>query len=73
MLGLLEISNDSLFLTILPHFCFYFILFFYFSLQILQMAFWTKFNHVEMTILEAVEALNALVDESDPDVRIWKL
>ncbi|XP_048238486.1 inositol oxygenase-like [Haliotis rufescens] len=29
---------------------------------------WTKFNHAEMTILEAIEALNGLVDESDPDV-----
>ena len=30
---------------------------------------WTNFNHAEMTIMEALESLNCLVDESDPDVR----
>ncbi|XP_013389636.1 inositol oxygenase-like [Lingula anatina] len=29
--------------------------------------YWAKFDHMEMTILQAVEALYALVDESDPD------
>lgn len=28
---------------------------------------WTKFNHAELTIMEALVKLNALVDESDPD------
>ncbi|XP_013389634.1 inositol oxygenase [Lingula anatina] len=32
-----------------------------------KVEYWTKFDRMEMTILEAVEALNALVDESDPD------
>lgn len=31
---------------------------------------WTKFNHAELPILDALEALNDLVDESDPDVDI---
>ena len=29
---------------------------------------WLKFNHVEATIMEALEMLNDLVDESDPDI-----
>lgn len=29
---------------------------------------WLKFDHVEMTIREALEKLNDLVDESDPDI-----
>merc|ERR1711981_501668 len=29
---------------------------------------WLKFNHVEATIMEALEMLNELVDESDPDI-----
>lgn len=31
---------------------------------------WTKFNHFRYTIREALERLNELVDESDPDVNI---
>jgi len=29
---------------------------------------WLKFDHVEATIMEALEMLNELVDESDPDI-----
>jgi len=29
---------------------------------------WLKYNHVEATIMEALEKLNDLVDESDPDI-----
>jgi len=29
---------------------------------------WLKFNHVEATVMEALEKLNDLVDESDPDI-----
>jgi len=29
---------------------------------------WLKFDHAEMTILEALELLNRVVDESDPDI-----
>ena len=29
---------------------------------------WLKFDHVEATIMEALEKLNDLVDESDPDI-----
>ncbi|CAH1801234.1 unnamed protein product [Owenia fusiformis] len=29
---------------------------------------WGRFNHAELTIMEALDKLNALVDESDPDV-----
>ena len=29
---------------------------------------WLKFNHAEATIMEALEMLNDLVDESDPDL-----
>lgn len=32
--------------------------------------FWCKFDKFELTIMEALEKLNALVDESDPDVDI---
>ena len=28
---------------------------------------WTKFSHAKMTVMEALEQLNKLVDESDPD------
>lgn len=35
-----------------------------------RMNFWTKFDKVKMPILEALEKLNALVDESDPDVDV---
>ena len=33
-----------------------------------QLKQWTQFNHGEMTIMEAMEHLNSLIDESDPDV-----
>lgn len=33
-----------------------------------RMEFWGKFDHAEMTILEALEALNSFVDDSDPDL-----
>ena len=29
---------------------------------------WLKFNHFEATILEALDKLNDMVDESDPDI-----
>jgi len=29
---------------------------------------WLKFNHMEMTVMEALDMLNELVDESDPDL-----
>ena len=29
---------------------------------------WLKFDHVEATVMEALEMLNELVDESDPDI-----
>jgi len=32
--------------------------------------FWCKFDKCELTVMEALEKLNALVDESDPDVDI---
>lgn len=32
-----------------------------------RMAKWTRFDHAELTIMEALVKLNALVDESDPD------
>lgn len=32
--------------------------------------YWTKFDKCQMTIMQALEKLNALVDESDPDVDI---
>lgn len=32
--------------------------------------YWTKFDKAEMTIMEALEKLNTLVDESDPDVDV---
>lgn len=32
-----------------------------------RMAKWTRFNHADLTIMEALVKLNALVDESDPD------
>ncbi|KAK2714769.1 hypothetical protein QYM36_009104 [Artemia franciscana] len=35
-----------------------------------KMSFWCQFNHFKATILEALELLNSLVDESDPDVDI---
>ena len=31
---------------------------------------WTKFDHSEMTILEALDSLSVIVDDSDPDVII---
>lgn len=31
---------------------------------------WSKFDHAEMTIMEALDQLNSLVDESDPDVDV---
>lgn len=34
------------------------------------MAEWLSFDKFEMTIMEALESLNNLVDESDPDVNI---
>jgi inositol oxygenase len=33
-----------------------------------RMDYWTKFDKVEMPIMAALEKLNSLVDESDPDV-----
>jgi len=33
-----------------------------------QQAKWLKFNHMEATIMEALDMLNELVDESDPDL-----
>lgn len=32
--------------------------------------YWCKFDKIEMTVMDALEKLNALVDESDPDVDI---
>lgn len=32
-----------------------------------RIAKWTKFDHAELTIMEALERLNDLIDESDPD------
>ncbi|KAI0220708.1 Inositol oxygenase, partial [Lamellibrachia satsuma] len=32
--------------------------------------YWTKFDHGERTIMEALDVLNSVVDESDPDVNI---
>ena len=29
---------------------------------------WLKFDHVEASVMEALEMLNELVDESDPDI-----
>ena len=29
---------------------------------------WLKFSHLETTVMEALEFLNGLVDESDPDI-----
>ena len=33
-----------------------------------QIAEWTKFDHAEMTMMEALDTLSTIVDESDPDV-----
>lgn len=35
-----------------------------------RMSYWCKFDKIEMTVMEALEKLNSLVDESDPDVDI---
>ena len=35
-----------------------------------QIAHWTQFNHTELNILDALEKLNIIVDESDPDVDV---
>eukprot|EP00049_Salpingoeca_infusionum_P027710 m.33874 g.33874 ORF g.33874 m.33874 type:complete len:292 (+) comp9688_c0_seq1:172-1047(+) len=35
-----------------------------------QQKLWCKFDHAEMTMMEALEELNKLVDDSDPDVDI---
>ncbi|XP_015918703.1 inositol oxygenase [Parasteatoda tepidariorum] len=35
-----------------------------------KIAYWTKFNKARLTVMEALEKLNCLVDESDPDVDI---
>lgn len=32
-----------------------------------RVAKWSKFNHAQMTIMEALEKLNSILDESDPD------
>ena len=32
---------------------------------------WTKLTHFKMNIMEALEKLDALVDESDPDVSYY--
>ena len=32
---------------------------------------WCKFNHCKMTVMEALNELNRLVDDSDPDVMIY--
>ena len=29
---------------------------------------WCRFNHVQLTVMEALELLDKVVDESDPDV-----
>lgn len=34
----------------------------------MQLVEWSKFDHGEMSILDSVMALNALFDESDPDI-----
>lgn len=34
------------------------------------MDYWMKFNHGEMTVMEILEKLNELVDESDPDIDV---
>ena len=31
---------------------------------------WCKFNHAELTIMEALDALNNFIDECDPDVDV---
>jgi len=36
----------------------------------LQMDYWMKFDHGQMTMLDALYCLNNLVDESDPDTDI---
>lgn len=47
------------------------LLFFYFYFQILEkIKKWTSFDHFQCTIRDALERLNELVDESDPDVDI---
>lgn len=33
-----------------------------------RMSHWMKFNHAELTVMEILEELNALVDDSDPDI-----
>lgn len=35
-----------------------------------KLAKWTKFNHQECTVMEALEELNELVDDSDPDTHM---
>lgn len=35
-----------------------------------QMSKWCQFDHAELTVMEAVDLMNSLVDESDPDVDI---
>lgn len=35
-----------------------------------RMKYWSKFDKAKMTVMEALEKLNCLVDESDPDVDI---
>ncbi|KAK2181731.1 hypothetical protein NP493_383g01039 [Ridgeia piscesae] len=35
-----------------------------------RLEYWTKFDHGERTIMEALDILNSVVDESDPDVDI---
>jgi inositol oxygenase len=35
-----------------------------------KMAEWCQFNHAKLTVMEAVDLMNSLVDESDPDVDI---
>ncbi|XP_074640162.1 inositol oxygenase-like isoform X2 [Tubulanus polymorphus] len=33
-----------------------------------RLKYWGEFDHIGLTIMEALEALNALIDESDPDL-----
>ena len=47
---------------------YYYIVYVYF-LFLLQRGKWSKLDHKEMTVMEAVEMLDRIVDESDPDVR----
>lgn len=47
-------------------FCLTFQIIFHVSIQ---QAEWLRFDHAEMTVMEALEEVSAFIDESDPDVR----